>query len=227
MARAATIRHVPAAWASSTATLELLCSPRASADGIADALADRFGHLPRAAVMRADVRARELSAPRTALLTPSNTSCCMGGGFDAAIAARLGWHAGWPESAQPNPLQLLLLPPSLPSPPTPPTLRVGRAIAVPITPEASARGAAPGRPGTQGGLGGMRWLIAAPTMDLPAAPLGSAAPVRAAVRAAMAEARAVGAEHIVCPPFGTGWGALSPAAAAAAMLAGFEDAWGG
>lgn len=226
--------RVPAGWAARTTSLELLCSPRESADATAAALAAHFGHLPRVSVVRADIRTLEFRQPRSALITPANTRCCMGGGFDASVAARLGWPAGWPESPAPNPLQVRVRDSARPGgsdagrvgggyggvegeQPAEIELPIGQAIAVPLAPgELQAK---------DPGLTGLCWLIASPTMALPAAPLPSAEPVRVAMRAAMAEARKVDAELIVCPSFGTGWGGLSSAEASRAMLKGFEEAW--
>lgn len=170
----------PAVWDGATAELGLPCSPGASADALAAALAARFGHMPRARVVRADIRTHALDASRTALVTPTNTACCMGGGFDAAVAARLGWSTGWPESASPNPLQRAVgsgaqeggggweCAACLP---------VGQAVAVAVQPAleagvpAAACDAACALDGCVAKRHGLRWLVAAPPMALPAAPL--------------------------------------------------------
>jgi O-acetyl-ADP-ribose deacetylase (regulator of RNase III) len=200
------------------------------ADALAAELASTFAHLPRVELVRTSNLSRlELTFPATALVTPANTACCMGGGFDAAIAARLGWVAGPPDSRELNPLQRSLLSGTGTRAEgaengAPALLPVGSAVAVPLALDDSSMAGALAQEGASS-WSGVRWLIAAPTMALPAQPLPSPAPVHAAIRAAMTEARRVRAEHIVCPSFGTGWGGLSPREASEAMLGGFCEAW--
>lgn len=216
-------REPPAAWVRASQALTFVCSARESGDAAAAALARAFGCVPRVQLWRGDVRELSVEGGGTAVVCPANTVGCLGGGWDAAVCALLGWEAGPPDSATPNPLQRAIsaaaaaggaegggggLLAELP---------VGAALAVELGGQVGA--AAPWA------ASGVRWLVAAPTMALPARPLETDAPVRAAAAAAFARARACGAARVLCPPFGTGWGGLDATLAAEAMRAGFEEAW--